>query len=221
MNESLDNPDWKPDWEQYHADKKDAWDAIKTSTDSFDRSMLTVSSGLLGLSVAFIKDIVTLKQANWLCVLYASWVALGTCILLTVVSFRLSADAHIRNLKYIYLFYIEGKQEYLNKRSWSAKALDWFNHFTGMFFVLGTAMTLIFAIHNVQKEHQMSNKNVIPAVKVREGLQTLPMTNVKGSSDLEKGLNTVPMTPPAQQPPAPTQPKSNEPGTLEKKVMNK
>jgi len=45
-------------WELYKAHLQQAWGSIDSSTDSFDQALLAVSSGALGLSLAFIKDIV-------------------------------------------------------------------------------------------------------------------------------------------------------------------
>jgi hypothetical protein len=47
-----------------HRDK--VWDDIKSGTESFDKNMLTFSSGALALSLAFIKDVVPLSKAIWI-----------------------------------------------------------------------------------------------------------------------------------------------------------
>jgi hypothetical protein len=46
-----------------HRDK--VWEDIKSGTESFDKYMLTFSSGALALSLAFIKDVVPLGKAVW------------------------------------------------------------------------------------------------------------------------------------------------------------
>jgi hypothetical protein len=65
----------------------------QASSDSFDNQLLTFSSALLGLSLAFIKDIVPLNIAVWMPCLYSSWVVLAICILSTIASFRGSEEA--------------------------------------------------------------------------------------------------------------------------------
>jgi hypothetical protein len=47
-----------------------AWADQQASSDSFDNNLLAFSSGALGLSVAFVKDIVPLETAEWLRTLY-------------------------------------------------------------------------------------------------------------------------------------------------------
>ena len=43
--------------------KKRADEVIKSASEDFDRNLLTLSSGALGLSLAFIKDIVPLSKS--------------------------------------------------------------------------------------------------------------------------------------------------------------
>jgi hypothetical protein len=46
--------------------RKKVWDDIKSGTENFDKYMLTFSSGALGLSLAFIKDVVPIGRAIWI-----------------------------------------------------------------------------------------------------------------------------------------------------------
>ena len=60
--------------ELYNEHRRQAWQDIQMSTDQFDRSLLTLSSGALVLSLAFIKDAVPLKDAVGIYWLYSSWI---------------------------------------------------------------------------------------------------------------------------------------------------
>src|ERR1700683_2167793 len=84
------NADDQLRWQLYNDHKKQAWEDIQSSTDSYDQSLLTLSSGVLALSIAFIKDIVPLQDVVWLGLLYVSWAAFAFCILATVVSFQIA-----------------------------------------------------------------------------------------------------------------------------------
>lgn len=84
----------KEEWDRWHRTQAEQVKSdIDSSTDSFDKSMLTLSSGALGVSLAFIKDIVPLGQAAWIFLLLASWIAFALCIVTTVVSFQFSIAA--------------------------------------------------------------------------------------------------------------------------------
>lgn len=110
----------------YDEHRKQATEDIQSSTDDFDKNLLTVSSAALGFSLAFIKDIVHMQSAVWHRVLYASWICFAACIVITVFSFRLSVMANNEHLHYLHKYYIEKNGEYLNKRSPAAFVLDVF-----------------------------------------------------------------------------------------------
>ena len=133
----------------YTTHAKQAWDDIQSSTDNFDRSLLTLSSGALGLSLAFIKDIVPFNCAVWPRALYASWISFAACIVMTVFSFRLSIAAQNKHLEYLAKYYLETKQEYFNKKSAYSKGLSVFTWLASVFFLVGVTCTVLFCLKNV------------------------------------------------------------------------
>jgi hypothetical protein len=90
----------------YDEHRKQAIEDIQTSTDDFDKNLLAVSSGALGFSLAFIKDIVHMQSAVWPRMLYASWICFAACIVITVFSFRLSIVANRAHLDYLFEYYV-------------------------------------------------------------------------------------------------------------------
>ncbi len=89
-------------YELYLEHLKQAWEDLQSGSDEFDKSILTYSSDALGVSVAFIKDIVPLANANGLLLLYGSWITFGLAIVTTVLSFQLSVKAqktHVDHLR--------------------------------------------------------------------------------------------------------------------------
>lgn len=137
--------------ELYHEHRKQAWQDIQTSTDQFDRSLLTLSSGALALSVAFIKDLVPLKSAVGLWWLYASWASFIVCIIVTLFSFPISVKALKINLDYVRKYYIEEKEEYFDRRSRWSKAVSWCTILGGAFFLLGIICTMVFVYKNIRR----------------------------------------------------------------------
>jgi hypothetical protein len=135
----------------YSEHRKQAWEDIQSSTDSFDQALLTMSSGVLGLSLAFIKDIVQLNKAVWLYFLYTSWVSFVLCVVVTVISFRISVAAQNKNLEYLAKYYLERREEFFNKQSRYSKALTWLTWCAGALFIVGLGATVIFCIKNVAR----------------------------------------------------------------------
>jgi hypothetical protein len=63
------------DLQFFNDHKRQVWSDMQAGSDEFDRGLLTLSSGALALSLAFIKDVVPLGRAIHLPVLFASWVS--------------------------------------------------------------------------------------------------------------------------------------------------
>lgn len=149
MNDSNDNDQSR--LELYNEHRKQAWNDIQSSTDSFDQALLALSSGALGISLAFIKDIVPLKEAVWLGLLFTSWISFAACILVTVFSFQLSIKAQKEHLEYLPKYYVEGKEEYLTRRSCYSKILTFFTWLAATSFLVGLVCTVVFCINNVSR----------------------------------------------------------------------
>jgi hypothetical protein len=167
-------------WQLYNDHKKQAWEDIQSSTDSYDQSLLTLSSGGLGLSIAFIKDIVPLQQATWLCLLYSSWVAFAACILTTVVSFQIAIKTQKELLVNCGKYYIDKEDSYRDKRGKYSKILTGCTMIAGALFVLALACTIIFAVENVGRYSKMPHDG--------------------SNSRLDEGRGAVSMTPVPPQP---------------------
>jgi len=134
----------------YDEHRKQTWQDIQTSTDDFDKNLLTFSSAALGFSVGFIKDIARLPSAVWHGVLYTSWISFSACIVITVFSFRLSAVALNKHLEYLREYYENKKEEYLTKKSTAGVLIDWCTWSAALFFLAGIVCTMIFCIRNVR-----------------------------------------------------------------------
>jgi len=146
------NPsDWKPNWELYNRHVEQAWTDQQSGSDEFDKNLLTLSSGALGLSLAFIKDVVPLKGADFLCELYLSWLSFVACIVVTLFSYALSVQCQKAHTSYLYKYYIEGKEEYLNRKSVWSTSVTICAILGALFFLVGLAATMIFVIGNVSR----------------------------------------------------------------------
>src|SRR5580698_4563845 len=77
----------------YEAQCLKCQDNVHAAQQEFDKAILTLSAGLLGISLAFIKDIVPLEHAFNLSLLYASWVFAVVAMILTLLSFLASKHA--------------------------------------------------------------------------------------------------------------------------------
>lgn len=168
---------------------------IKSSTETFDNNLLTFSSGALGLSLAFIKDVVPIGKAIWLPLLYISWVAFSLCIFVTLASFRVSIRALETSLPYAQKYYLKGERDAFNqhlKTRWS-RAVTWCTVGASTCFALGVVCTVLFAGSNIRREaKRMAEKE--------NAMQTVPAECQKGlkpaaMAPLNEGLKPVGMVP--------------------------
>lgn len=78
------------------------YEAYFESAKQFDKHILFIASGALGISFSFIKDIVNLKDAVFNSILIISWVDLAIVILLSLLSHYISKQALNEKLKLFY-----------------------------------------------------------------------------------------------------------------------
>ena len=64
--------------------------SLLSNSQMLDKALLSLSSAGLGVSLAFIKNVVSLKEATDLYLLYSSWGAFAGAILSTLISFLTS-----------------------------------------------------------------------------------------------------------------------------------
>jgi preprotein translocase subunit SecG len=186
-------------WQLYNDHQKLAWENIQSSTDSYDQGLLTFASGGLGLSIAFIKDIVPLEHVIWLPLLYTSWAAFAACILTTVGSFQISIKTQEEHIDHCYKYYIDRDESYLTKAKTYSKILRRFTIVAGVFFVLALICTIVFASVNVHKEALLKKENDKTASGIRstvtDGRSVVPVTPVPSAAGKEdRGQPTPPIT---------------------------
>ena len=177
-------------YELYVEHQKQTWADCQSASDEFDKSILTYSSAGLGVSMAFIKDIVPLAKAVALPLLYGSWIAFGVAILVTIGSYWLSIHAQRTHLEHLRRYYLEKQPEYLNAKNPASSWVGVFRWVSGICFLLAIAGTIVFSILNVAESRHMSDqKNTSGPINLHEGRQPVSMT------PLGKGRQPMAMTP--------------------------
>lgn len=105
------------------------------SSSQFDKQILFIASGALGISLAFIKDIVKLDIATNKNLLLLSWIFFGAVILICILS-------HYTSLKAIN-FKIENLYQ---KKDKTSKLFDFFTKLFNILMIvfLATGLILLF-----------------------------------------------------------------------------
>ena len=145
----MSDDDQKHRREVYANTRKDLLGRQLSNSEKFDNAILTLSTGALGISLAFIKDIVPLKIAQNLWLLKASWWLFGLSIISTLASFVASQRGISRQLKYAEEYYLNKKDDYLRKRNYPAILTDFLNYSSGTLFIAAILITIFFVISNL------------------------------------------------------------------------
>jgi len=116
------------------------------SQEAFDKALLTLSAGALGVSLAFIKDVAPLSTAICLNFLFWSWGLLCGSIVLMLFSFIASHQAFEHQTKITHSEYFADEKR---PRFW-AHVTRCATYLAGGCFVVALILTLVFAVQNVK-----------------------------------------------------------------------
>ena len=114
----------------------------QAASDAFDRALMTLSAGSLGLSIAFVKDIARNPVSVW--TLELSWILMGLSLLAIVTSFVASVEVHKRLIDGL-----DSGRRYDDEPRWVRHGVTWLNALAGLLFVAGAGFLITFAILNV------------------------------------------------------------------------
>lgn len=189
--------------------------ARQSSFEHFDRAILSLSSAGLGLSLAFLKDIVPLDEIAVLWLLFISWTLFSLSIMATLVSFVLARISIDKQLEYAEEYYVNRDESFFNKKNPYKLATTITNYISGICFLLAILMTVSFVSININiqvKEKRLMSKEQSPQeVPIQEGVVPANMQKVTPEPDLIRGI--VPSKMPQAQPSQGTTPQSSEGGS--------
>lgn len=149
------------DEDKLRIDYLDRWkylDGIDTAQQStLDTMLLTVSGTLLAFSTFFIEKLVSFDNAEWLPILFSSWISLLLSTVATLASFKLSAaiaSEQIPILDYRYENPSEDANIYSRVTSKYAGLLSVANSLGFWGFIIGVTLLTSFVAINIDKVGQ-------------------------------------------------------------------
>jgi hypothetical protein len=145
-------------------ERDSAYETLNSEQAEYDKQLLTLSSAFLGVSLAFVKDVVPLQDAIHL---WEFDTALGlflACVCLVLGTFQYSIHGHFRLIEYWELkekslqetddalAKIEGELrklwEWLFRKSVRIRFVNWTS---GILFAAGVVLLVLFVITNVNR----------------------------------------------------------------------
>ncbi|MFQ5796168.1 MAG: hypothetical protein ACE5JP_14120 [Candidatus Bipolaricaulia bacterium] len=132
----------------YLDERKLLIDAEREALRSFDKAILTLSAGALGLSITFIRQLAPEPQVETLRLLAIAWIAFGLSLLSTLFSFLTSQSALRRQREILDQDY-ENEKPNQNYKNWQAKITNILNLASILSFIVGLIFLAWFSIENL------------------------------------------------------------------------
>lgn len=123
--------------------------------DNFDKSILTLSSAGLGLSMSFLKDFVGVAVL-WPWFLYLSWAMFGVATLSTMASFMVSGMALEHQKKLAYRGYMCGEDSAFDDPNRWNRITIYLNYASATTFFGALILTITFVIINLEGNRMAS-----------------------------------------------------------------
>jgi hypothetical protein len=125
----------------------DTYTAIGKNQEEYDKQLLALSTGLLAVLIAFLKDVVHMDSSIYRPILYLGFASLGITISCVMVSFQIS----IYVLEQVRVYW---KKQYAGETKYPfpdrlSKVVTYSNLAGGVFFIAGVALALIFIVLNL------------------------------------------------------------------------
>jgi len=174
--------------EIYAETRKDLLTRQLSNSERLDGAILTLSTAALGLSLAFIKNVVSFEKAELTGWLIASWWLFGCAIVLTLLSFIASQLGIKTQLTYAEEYYLKNNDEYLTKRNIPARATDYLNYTSAFLFVSALVATIIFVSENLRGEPTMTEDR---GSKVHLEKKGAPIPNMQPAPSTHTNQNTT------------------------------
>lgn len=132
-----------------------------SNTENYDKSILTLSSAGLAISLTFLNSVVQIEHAMHLWLVTTSWICFLLSIILSLVAYLVSNAAVTKQLSIAEDYYVNKLQSAFNKKNWLSLLNNWLNYFVGLLFSAATIAVVVFVILNVSLVgEKMTDKKV-------------------------------------------------------------
>lgn len=189
-----------PELAECNTERDSAFETLNKDQAEYDKQLLALSAAFLGVALAFVKDVVPLKDAVHLWVFDWALVLLLVCVGVVLGSFQYSIHGHFRLVQYW-----EKKKELLEapaetkdglatelNSSWrwldrKAKRIKAANLASGLLFLVGTILLIVFVGINMHHEAHLVAQPAVSSVQ-----ETVPCAASKPGQPDQKSAATLP-----------------------------
>ena len=149
QNGNRTEEDQKRAIEIYDAYRDDVRKRQLSNNENYDKTILTLSSSGLALSLTAIKFAIPLATASHLFLIQGSWWLFGITIFISIIAYWVSNKALDIQLENAEDYYSKGIEDAFSKKNWYADVNDWLNMTAGVTFIIATAFIISFVTFNI------------------------------------------------------------------------
>ena len=133
---------------QYERTRGELIASQHANSEQFDRSILTLSTAFLAISIGFIRDIAPPESLVCFWLLYLSWFSFGATILVALWGLLCGQVILKRLIESAHAYYIKQKEDAYNISELLPKRIDLLNRVVGLLFSAAVGCTILFAVIN-------------------------------------------------------------------------
>ena len=134
------------------------WTLRQSNIEKSDNLILTLSAAILGISLTFVKDIVSLERAIDLNILIIAWTLLGFTIISTLLSYWTGRNENEAQVTIAEKYYIKRDTEAFDEINPWKKRTNICNNTSSWCFSVAVVLLIFFVSANLIKEHTYLNK---------------------------------------------------------------
>lgn len=142
--------DMDKNYEIYLEERRELIHAERLMYQSFDKAILTLSAGGLGISITFINQIAPNPIVNTKCLIISAWIFFSLSIFSTLISFLTSQIACRQQIEICEELLLHNKFGDNSRISKLAMVTKWLNYVSIFFFLLGVITLASFCLKNLQ-----------------------------------------------------------------------
>lgn len=186
--------DRKLDREAYNSFRDELLKRQLSNTENYDKSILTLSSSGLAISLTFFKFVVPLEGADFVWLIKASWICFLVSIIISLVAYLVSNRAITKQLSIAESYYIDGNHSAPSQKNLWSKLNDWLNRIVGLIFGVAITAVVLFVILNINEESvSMSDEKVTSHIsKPAMDSAAVPMMQRASSEGLAINSASIP-----------------------------
>jgi len=174
-----------------------------SNTENYDKSILTLSSAGLAISLTSLNFFVPAGAVEWLCLVVVSWWCFFAAVSLSLIAYLVSNAAINKQLEIARDYYVNRLKSAENKKNLLSTVNNWLNRLVGLIFIMAIGSLVLFVTINLKMEtismSDQENKVITETVSITKSATLPSMQSVPGlESATVPVMQAVPAAPPTQ-----------------------